>query len=143
MTQILRVLLARFAPASVVVDKGGSIVYIHGRTGAYLEPNPGQPRNNILEMAREELGPILAGALRAAAAEKREVVRENARVRTNGGWSVVNVGVAPIEEPEALRDLLVVTFRPSVTPQTRAGRKQEKERKQRVQPREGAGAGAA
>jgi two-component system CheB/CheR fusion protein len=77
-------------------------------------------------MAREELAPILAGALRAAAAAKREVVRENARVRSNGGWSVVNIGVAPIEEPEALRDLLVVTFRPSVTPQTSAGRKHEK-----------------
>ncbi len=131
-TQILRVLLARFAPASVVVDKGGSIVYIHGRTGAYLEPNPGQPRSNILEMARDELGPILAGALRAAAAEKREVVRENARVRTNGGWSLVNVGVAPISEPEALRDLFVVTFRPSATRQTRVGRKKETERKQEV-----------
>ena len=128
-TQILRALLSRFAPASVVVDPGGSIVYIHGRTGAFLEPSPGQPRSNILEMAREQLGPILAGALRAATAEKREVVRENVRVRSNGGWSLVNVGVAPIEEPESLRDLLLVTFRPSPRPKTRAGRKPEKEPK--------------
>ena len=127
--QIVRVLLARFAPASVVVNRDGSIVYIHGRTGAYLEPNPGQPRSNVLEMAREELGPVLSGAMRAAAAEKREVVRENARVRTNGGWSAVNVSVAPIQEPETLRDLLLITFRPSATPQTRAGRKKEKEGK--------------
>ena len=44
-----RLLLTRFAPASVIVSERGDVVYIHGRTGAYLEPAAGQPRNNILD----------------------------------------------------------------------------------------------
>src|SRR5262245_35789825 len=46
-TQIQRMLLKRFAPASVVVNDRGDIVFIQGRTGAYLEPAPGEPRNNV------------------------------------------------------------------------------------------------
>ena len=65
-----RLLLSRFAPASLVVDERGTIIYIHGRTGAYLEPSEGQPRHNILEMARHGLARPLAAAMRQAAAEK-------------------------------------------------------------------------
>ena len=63
-TQLERLLLDRFAPASVVVNDRGDIIYIHGRTGTYLEPTEGQPRLNILDMAREGLQIELASALR-------------------------------------------------------------------------------
>ena len=63
-----RLLLARFAPASVVVNDRGDVVYIHGRTGAYLEPASCQPRLNILDMAREGLQLEIASALRHAVA---------------------------------------------------------------------------
>ena len=53
----------RFAPASVVVNDRGDILYIHGRTGDYLEPATGQPRLNILDMAREGLRIDLAARL--------------------------------------------------------------------------------
>ena len=110
---IERLLLSHFAPASVVVDDRGTICYIHGHTGAYLEPSVGQPRNNILEMAREGLEIELAGALRECRNNIAEVVREGVRVKTNGGFLEVTLTVARIREPEALRDLLLVTFRPT------------------------------
>ena len=94
-----RLLLSRFAPTSLVVDERGTIIYIHGRTGAYLEPSEGQPRHNILEMARHGLARPLAAAMRQAAAEKREVVRENVRVKTDGELTHVNLSVMRIEEP--------------------------------------------
>ncbi len=112
-TLIERLLLGRFAPASVVVNPRGDIVYIHGRTGAYLEPAAGQPRNNVLEMAREGLQFDLAAALRECVRIGAEVTREDVRVKANGEFVRVNLTVAPISEPESIRGLLLVTFRPA------------------------------
>ncbi len=111
-----KLLLSSFAPASVVVNDRGDVVYIHGRTGAYLEPAEGQPRHNLLEMAREGLQPDLAAALRQAQTTTRVVVREQIRVKTNGGYSLVNVTATKIHEPEPIRGFLLVTFSPSHVP---------------------------
>ncbi len=95
-TQIERLLLARFAPASVVVNDRGDIIYIHGRTGRYLEPTQGQPRTNILEMAREGLQVELASAMRQCVAGRTEVVREDVRVKTNGEFIHITLTVAEL-----------------------------------------------
>jgi two-component system CheB/CheR fusion protein len=100
-----RLLLARFAPTSVVVSERGDVVYIHGRTGAYLEPAAGHPRLSILDMAREGLQHELAAALRRAAGQDTEVSREGVRVRSNGDYSYVNLSVTKIHEPESVRGL--------------------------------------
>jgi two-component system CheB/CheR fusion protein len=107
-----QLLLARFAPSAVVVSDRGDVVYIHGRTGDFLEPAAGQPRLNILDMARDGLQLELAAALRQALAHNGEVLREDLRVRTRGEDVHFDLGVARILEPESLRGLLLVTFRP-------------------------------
>ncbi|WP_413915468.1 chemotaxis protein CheB [Candidatus Skiveiella danica] len=51
-------LLPQFAPAGALVNASGDILYLHGRTGLYLEPAPGEAGvSNILKMAREGLRP--------------------------------------------------------------------------------------
>jgi two-component system CheB/CheR fusion protein len=125
-----RLLLGRFAPASVVVNDRGDVVYIHGRTGSYLEPAAGQPRLNILDMAREGLQLELASALRQAASQNNEVTREDVRVKTNGDYSHVNLSVVRIQEPETIRGLLLVTFRHRPAPlavKTKKGTRQERQ----------------
>ncbi|MBN2700409.1 MAG: PAS domain-containing protein [Methylothermaceae bacterium] len=121
-TLIERLLLSRFAPASVVVSERGDILYIHGRTGAYLEPAEGEPRNNLLEMAREGLQIELSVALRECARKGKEIIRNAIRVKTNGDHAHVNLSVAKIQEPECLRGLLLVTFRPATPPLPEAGK---------------------
>ncbi len=108
-----RLLADHFAPASVIVNQRGDISFIHGRTGKYLEPASGQPRNNVLEMAREGLRLALAAALRRAATQKSEVVSEGVRVKSNGSFTLVDVAVSRISEPESVRGLFLVTFRPA------------------------------
>jgi two-component system, chemotaxis family, CheB/CheR fusion protein len=121
-----KVLLQRFVPASVIVNEQGDVRFIHGRTGDYLEPAPGQPRNNLLEMAREGLRPALVTVLRRAARQRGEAFQQVVRVKTNGGFSPVDVTASRLTESEAVRDLFIVTFRPSsaasakVSKQTRA-----------------------
>ena len=109
-TMIEKTLLTRYAPASVIVNDRGDILYIHGRTGDYLEPATGQPRLNILEMAREGLRLELPSALRRAVTQKGEVVHEGVRVKTNGSYSSVRLTVVKLTEPESVRGLLLVTF---------------------------------
>jgi two-component system CheB/CheR fusion protein len=132
---IERLLLGRFAPTSLVVDERGTIIYIHGRTGAFLEPAEGQPRNNVLEMARQGLLRPLTAALRQAAAERRDIVRKNISVKTNGDHTRVNLSVSRIEEPEPLRGLLLVSISPTPAepaPEPAPRARNEEERTTRV-----------
>lgn len=108
---IQQLLVSRYAPAAVIVNGRGEVVYIHGHTGAYLEPAPGQPTHHLIEMAREGLQHDLALALHQAAGREEEVVRHGLRVRANGDVILVNVTVKRIAEPEALQGLFLVTFR--------------------------------
>jgi two-component system CheB/CheR fusion protein len=107
-----RLLLRRFAPASVVINDRGDALYFYGRTGAYLEPAMGRPRLNIVDMAREGLRLELASALRHAGAHN-EAVRNRVSVKTNGGFTDINLSVSRISEPDSLRGLFLVTFQPA------------------------------
>jgi len=104
-------LLGQYAPASVIVNERGEVVYIHGRTGTYLEPAPGQPNLILLNMAREGLRHDLATALhQIAIQDNKEVVRQDVHVKTNGSFVPVDLTVKRIDEPEPLRGLYQVTF---------------------------------
>jgi two-component system CheB/CheR fusion protein len=109
-TLIQQLLVSRYAPAAVVVNTRGEIVYIQGQTGAYLQPAPGPPTHHLVEMAREGLQHDLATALHQAASKEGEVVRRNVRVKAYGHFILVNLTVKKITEPEALQGLFLVTF---------------------------------
>ena len=107
---IEQLLLKRHVPPSVIADPQGEIIYVHGRTGAYLEPAPGPPPQHLLDMVREGLKYELSSMLQQAVGPKAEIVRRGIRVNANGVINVVNVTIRRIAEPEALRGLLWVTF---------------------------------
>jgi len=107
---IQQLLVSRYAPSAVVVNARGEVVYIHGHTGAYLEPAPGPPTHHLVEMAREGLRHDLATALHQAAGQEEDVVRRGLRVHANGEVILVDLLVRKITEPEALRGLYLVTF---------------------------------
>ena len=90
-------LLQQVAPACALVDGNGDILYLHGRTGMYLEPSPGEAGiNNILKMAREGLQPDLGMALHKAAMTKEVTRCRCQRVRTNGHFTAVDLTVRPV-----------------------------------------------
>jgi two-component system CheB/CheR fusion protein len=107
---IEQALLHRFVPACVLINQRGDIAYVHGRIGAYLEPNEGQPRNNILDMAREGLQIELAEAINHCRTTDTEFVRTGILVKGNGDSHVVDMRVVKLHEPESLRELLLVAF---------------------------------
>ncbi|MEI6634747.1 MAG: chemotaxis protein CheB [Chlamydiota bacterium] len=90
-------LLQQAAPAAALVNGQGDILYLHGRTGLYLEPTPGEAGvSNILKMAREGLRRDLATVLHKAAAGKETVRYPGLRVKTNGEFTTVNLTVRPV-----------------------------------------------
>ncbi len=89
--------LLQIAPSSALVNDQGDILYLHGRTGMFLEPAPGVAGiSNILKMARAGLRPGLTTTLRKAA-ETRKIVRcPGLRVKTNGHFTMVNLTIHPV-----------------------------------------------
>lgn len=90
-------LLQHLSPAGALVNDKGDILYLHGRTGMYLEPAPGETKiNNIIKMAREGLQSELAAFLHKAVTAKETVRSPGLRVKTNGGFTAVNLTVRPV-----------------------------------------------
>jgi len=118
-------LLQQLAPSGALVNSRGDILYLHGRTGLYLEPEPGDAGiNNILKMAREGLRRELASALHGAVSTKETVLCPGLRVKTNGGFSTVNLTVRPVargfaaipDAPEAPLYLVILEIVPPSVP---------------------------
>ncbi|MFA4985964.1 MAG: chemotaxis protein CheB [Candidatus Brocadiia bacterium] len=92
-----RALLQQVAPAAALVQANGDILYLHGRTGLFLEPTAGEVGvNNILKMAREGLCPGLTTALRHASTGQEIVRCPGIKVKTNGKFTAVNLTVRPV-----------------------------------------------
>ena len=90
-------LLRQVAPAGALVNGQGDILYLHGRTGMYLEPAAGEADiSNILKMAREGLRRALAMALHKAVGTKEIARHPGLRVKTNGDFTTVNLTVGPV-----------------------------------------------
>jgi two-component system, chemotaxis family, CheB/CheR fusion protein len=104
------ILLENFAPSAVLINDKGDIVYVHGRTGKYLELPAGKANINIYALAREGLRQHLGSAIRRALTRDADVTLKGLRVRTNGDDQVVHLTVKPLREPDAMRGLLLVVF---------------------------------
>jgi two-component system CheB/CheR fusion protein len=133
-----QLLLEKYTPPCVIADGKGDILYIHGRTGAYLEPSSGKARLNIVEMAREGLQLELRSALRKAGSGKKDVLIRGLQVESNEGFRPVDLEVRYIKNPEHLRGLVMIVFHPvspagtGKTARTRALRR-EKSRSQKTE----------
>ncbi len=90
-------LLQQLAPSGALVNRKGDILYLHGRTGLYLEPAQGEIGGyNILKMAREGLQRDLTSALHKAARARDVVHCRGLRVKTNGDFTTVNLTIRPV-----------------------------------------------
>ena len=107
-------LLQQVVPAAALVSGQGDILYLHGHTGLFLEPAPGEAGvNNILKMAREGLKPALTTGLRQAVISQQAVRSPNLRVKTNGQFSGVKLDIMPVVNAAASASetlLYLVTF---------------------------------
>lgn len=108
---ITQVLMERFVPVAIVISERGDIVYIHGRSGQYLEPAQGQPDLNILAMARSGLRTALVSAMHQCIATGLHAERDGVRVHSDTQDITVSLTVEPLSGDENLKGLLLVVLR--------------------------------
>ena len=98
-------------PPSVIIDNAGDVVYIHGRTGRYLEPPEGRINTNITEMARPGLKSALVTGIHKVNLHKQEVITSDLSVPYNGGEPIVmDLLLKPIIDQSTMRNLIMVQF---------------------------------
>jgi two-component system CheB/CheR fusion protein len=92
-------LLQQINKVGALVNAQGDVLFLHGRSGLYLEPMPGEAGiSNILKMAREGLRRDLTTTLHKVVRSKELASASGIRVRTNGHHTLVNLSVCPVEQ---------------------------------------------
>jgi two-component system CheB/CheR fusion protein len=105
-----RLLLARYAPPSVVVNDQLEIIQTRGHTGPYLELPAGKVSMNVLKMARPGLLYELQNAVEEAKKSGVEAVRPGVVVEGNGVSKVTDVRVSPFKTPVQDKPCFLIAF---------------------------------
>ena len=112
--QVEHFLLDKYVPISFIINIKGKIFYIHGQSGAYIQPPTGLPNWNIIEMAREGLRFPLASTLRLAEKSTDNLfTHKNIIINNDGHIESIDLTIERINSPEALKNLFVVSILPS------------------------------
>jgi len=106
-----RALLQSYAPASVVTDLKGNILYVHGETGKYLRPAPGQATLNVIDMAHEGLQLELRSAIQRAANQGESTLNRELSFGANEDLQKVSFSVHALHDAEANAGILLVSFK--------------------------------
>jgi two-component system CheB/CheR fusion protein len=99
-----RWLLARFAPASVLVDGALNIRQFRGRTGPFLEPSSGPPSQDLRRVVRPELLVEMLPAIRQASETGVSVRRDAIRLDERD----VSIEVVPLAGASGAQGLLIL-----------------------------------
>lgn len=91
-----RIILARYAPAGVIIDTDLRVTQFRGDTAPYLANAPGAATLSILKLVRAELLPQLSAALAEVDKTGAETHREATAIPGQGGTMLVHLHVAPI-----------------------------------------------
>ena len=105
-----KLLLDRYAPSCVLINKSGNILYAHGATGRYLALPQGQASLNVLAMSPGRLRNALATLIRKANAQKRPVSLKSVLIRSAGKDRRLNVTVTRYQGGEGAGELLLIVF---------------------------------
>ena len=109
-----RLMLARYAPAGVVVNEQLEIVQFRGATGHFLEMPSGKASFQLLRMVREGLMLPLRSLIEGVKKENRAARSENIRFAYEGAMETINLEVVPLRQP----DCLLVLFEPPLPAKT-------------------------
>ncbi|NCS87284.1 MAG: hypothetical protein AUK34_03130 [Ignavibacteria bacterium CG2_30_36_16] len=105
-----KIILQSYSPNCVIITQIGDILYIHGRTGKYLELTHGEAKMNIFEMAREGLKQELPTLIRKVSANGKSLIATGIKVKTNGSSQLINLTVKHVKEPPEMAGSLLIIF---------------------------------
>ncbi len=92
-----KLLLSRYIPASVVVNKDLEILRFRGVTSRYLEPAAGKASLNLMKMIKEEIAFELRTLIHRVKKEDRPVKKEGLYIGSNGQTKELSIEVTPLK----------------------------------------------
>ncbi|MEX8548000.1 MAG: chemotaxis protein CheB [Mucilaginibacter sp.] len=101
-------LLESFTPVSLLVNERGDILYINGKTGRFLELNPGEAAMNVFEMVREELKNVLRNAIYQAQSQKTLIAVNDIKIKEDGQTRLANLKTCIFNDSELQGFILIV-----------------------------------
>jgi two-component system CheB/CheR fusion protein len=110
-----QVLLQTISPPAVLINEGGDILYISGRTGKFLEPAAGKANWNVHVMAHPAIRTQLAVAIRQAVREGAPVDVRGIRLNEDAAHTLT-LSIQPLREPKALAGMVMIVFRETFNP---------------------------
>ena len=102
-------LLKDWTPTCIIINYEGQLLYVHGRTGKYLEISTGETHQlDIIRSAREGFKTALTTAIYRAITQQREIYEPGLRVKDNGVETFFNLTVKLL--PAATSNNLLAVF---------------------------------
>ena len=105
-----RLLLARYAPASIVVDEELNVHQFRGDTGRFLAHAPGPASLNLQKLAPPALLVALVPALREARSARAPVRRKDVRIEASSLARKLSFEVSPFRLPDDAGSCYLVIF---------------------------------
>jgi two-component system CheB/CheR fusion protein len=105
-----QVLLAQYAPASILINDKLEILQFRGRTDPYLCHSPGLASLNLFKMTRPDLAIELHKAIHQAAKEEGPVRKGGLQFNVNGQYRELNIMVFPLKDPVQERNYFLIVF---------------------------------
>ncbi|THU30371.1 PAS domain S-box protein [Niastella caeni] len=92
-----KLLLSRYVPASVVVNKDLQILRFHGPISDYLQPAAGKASLHLLKMVKDELVFELRGLLNNAKKRKQVMRKEGIHLKDGSYHRSIRIEVTPVK----------------------------------------------
>ncbi len=91
-------LLDNYTPVAVLINDKGDILYINGKTGKFLELNPGEAAVNIYEMVKEELKYVIRNAVYQAKVQKKTIIVNDTKTKEDDDIRLINIKACLMED---------------------------------------------
>jgi two-component system, chemotaxis family, CheB/CheR fusion protein len=122
-SEVDRIILARYTPASALINDELIVLQLRGDTTPYLEPSHGKATPNLLKLAREGLVLALRTSVAEARKDEGPVMKEGLEVRYGGVMSNVSLEVIPLKHPQSQERHFLVIFEVAEPTDRGGGRK--------------------
>ena len=106
--EIEKILLSRYIPASVVIDKDLQVQRFLGTASHYLQPASGKASLHLLKLVRDDLAFDLRKLVYRAKKEKTAVKKEGIAISDNGQSREMEIEVTPLKTPASNPHYLIL-----------------------------------
>src|SRR5262245_22389566 len=105
-----RIILARYAPASALIDEDMRVLQLRGDTSIFLDQPPNKATRNLLKLAREGLLVPLREAVDKARRDESPVRIDNVRLKFDDVIGDVNLEVIPLRRSASQESHFLIFF---------------------------------